>query len=163
MRGAKEGSRLVHLFFDISVIAKGIDGVLEIVGGVLLLLVTPARILGVVRRVTQHELSTDPHDFIANYLLNSAQQLTSSVKVFAATYLLWHGVVKVVLVTGLLMKRRWAYPIAITAFMLFLIYQLYRYSHTRAAELLWLSALDVVVIVLTWLEYRRLGAAREFA
>ncbi|MEP6591726.1 MAG: DUF2127 domain-containing protein [Gemmatimonadota bacterium] len=162
-RGARKGSRFVHLLFDISVISKGVDGVLEVVGGVLLFFISPAQIQGVVRRITQHELSTDPHDLVARYFLNSAQHLTPSAQQFAAIYLLWHGIVKVVLVTGLLLKRRWAYPLAMAAFSLFLVYQLYRYSHTHAPELLWLSALDVVVIVLTYLEYRRLRTAHIFA
>ena len=78
-------------------------------------------------------------------------------------YLLWHGVVKVGLVTALLLRRRWAYPVAILAFLLFLLYQVYRYSHTYAPELLVLSVIDVIVIVLTWFEYVRLRAAHAFA
>jgi uncharacterized membrane protein len=42
------------------------------------------------------------------------------------------------------------------AFGLFLAYQVYSYSHTRSAWLLALSILDISVIVLTWLEYRRI-------
>lgn len=155
--------RLVHLFFAVSVIGKGVDGVLEIVGGVLLFFVNPLRLQTLVRVLTQHELSEDPHDLVAHYLLNSTQHLASGVQVFAAVYLLWHGVVKVGLVTALLLKVRWAYPAAIVAFLLFIAYQLYRYSHTHAPALLALSALDAVVIVLTWLEYKRLRASRAFS
>jgi uncharacterized membrane protein len=42
-----------------------------------------------------------------------------------------------------------------TLFLLFLVYQLYRHAHTHAPWLVVLSALDVLVIALTWLEYRR--------
>jgi len=155
--------RITHIAFDISVIVKGVDGALEVVGGALLLLASAAEIHGAVRILTEHELSRDPHDLVATYLLNSAQHLTGSTKVFAATYLLWHGIVKVALVTALILKRRWAYPSAIVAFCLFLAYQLYRYSHTRSPELLVLSALDVFIIVLTYLEYLRLRAGRAFS
>ena len=117
----------------------------------------------VIRVLTEHELSEDPHDLVATYLRNSAQHLTAETQAFAATYLLWHGLVKVALVTALLLKRRRAYPTAILAFLLFLVYQLYRYSHTRAPELLVLSVLDTFVIGLTWLEYRRLRAWHGFA
>ena len=155
--------RIVHLLFDISVIAKGIDGVLETVGGVLLLLTSPTQLHHIARILTQHELSEDPHDIVANYLLHSSQGLSAGAKMFGAMYLLWHGVVKVGLVTALLLRRRWAYPVAILAFLLFLVYQLYRYSHTDAPELLVLSVMDVVVIVLTWFEYRRLRGSHAFA
>lgn len=152
--------RLIPVLFDIGIIAKGIDGVLEILGGVLLLLVNPAQIHRVMRLLTQHELSEDPRDVVAHYLLNSTRHLSSGAKEFAAMYLLWHGAVKVGLVTALLLKRYWAYPLAIFAFCAFLVYQLYRYSHTGAPVLLVLSGFDAVVIVLTFLEYRRLRSAR---
>ncbi|MHB8838334.1 MAG: DUF2127 domain-containing protein [Gemmatimonadaceae bacterium] len=154
--------RVVHVLFDISVISKGIDGALEIVGGVLLFLVSPTKVYDIVRILTQHELSEDPHDLIATYLLNSTRHLSGGAQVFGAMYLLWHGVVKVALVTALLLKRPWAYPAAILAFVIFLAYQLYRYSHTHSPELLVLSGADVLVIVLTWLEYRRLRTAHAF-
>jgi uncharacterized membrane protein len=66
-------------------------------------------------------------------------------------------------VAGLLLKLRWAYPAAIVAFTLFVVYQLYRYSHTHSTALLALSALDAAVIALTWLEYRRLKVLHGFA
>jgi uncharacterized membrane protein len=153
---------LGHRFFLISVITKGVDGVLEVVGGVLLLLVSPTQLYAIARMLTQHELTQDPDDAVANYLLHSTQALSADAKTFGALYLLWHGVVKVLLVAALLQRRRWAYPLAIVAFLLFLVYQLYRYSHTHAPELLVLSVLDIFVIVLTWLEYRRLGTVQGF-
>ena len=156
-------SQIVHVFFNLSVIGKGIDGALEILGGVLLLFISPDRIHSIIRVLSQHELSEDHRDMIATYLLNSSDQLTSGVTMFAAAYLLWHGMVKVGLVAALLLKRRWAYPAAIIAFFLFVIYQLYRYSHTHSPALLVLSIVDMLVITLTWIEYKRLKTVRGFA
>src|SRR6266480_595407 len=89
-------------------------------------------------------------------MLRDTQRLSPSVTTFGAIYLLWHGAVKVGLVAALLRGQRWAYPAAIVAFLAFLVYQISRYAHTHAPELLVLSVLDVLVILLTWLEYRRL-------
>jgi len=155
--------RIVHVLFDITVISKGFDGALEIVGGALLLFISPMKIHSIVRVLTQHELSEDSHDLVATYLLNSTQHLSGDAEVFASLYLLWHGVIKVALVTALLLKQRWAYPAAILAFLLFLVYQLYRYSHTHSPELLALSVVDVLVIALTWLEYKRLRTSHVFS
>lgn len=163
LSNATRRGKLVHVLFDIGVISKGIDGVLEIVGGVLLFLVNPEQIGHVVRLLTQHELSEDPHDLVANYLLHGAQHLSASTQTFGAIYLLGHGIIKVGLVAALLRKRFWAYPAAMLAFLLFLVYQLYRYSDTHSTWLLVLSVVDVFVIVITWLEYRRLRAAHGFA
>jgi uncharacterized membrane protein len=155
--------RIIHVLFDISVISKGVDGALEVLGGALLLFATSGQIQSGMRILTQHELSEDPHDLVATYLLNSTQHLASSTKIFAAAYLLWHGLVKVALVAALLLQKRWAYPAAIFAFALFVAYQLYRYSHTYAPELLVLSIFDGMVIVLTYAEYRRLGSINAFS
>ncbi len=151
-------SRIVHLLFDVGVIAKGVDGALEVIGGALLFFVSPDQLRHIARILTLHELTEDPHDIVANYLLHTAQRLSPSVTTFGAIYLLWHGAVKVGLVAALLRGRRWAYPAAIAAFLAFLVYQISRYAHTHAPELLVLSVLDVLVILLTWLEYRRLRA-----
>ena len=160
---AQRKPRLLHFLFYLSVIGKGVDGVLEIVGGALLFFVSPDQIHSFVQLLTLHELSEDPNDQIATYLLNSTHHLSQGVTLFAAVYLLWHGVVKVGLVAALLLRRRWAYPTAIVAFLLFLVYQLYRYSHTHSTGLLALSIVDVVVIILTWIEYQRLQAIHGFA
>ena len=148
--------RLVHLFFDISLFVKGFDGVVQLAGGGLMLALSSGQLAHLAQVLTRSTLTADPHDWVANYLLRSGEQLTDSERVFGGLYLLWHGVVKVGLVIALLKKLAWAYPVAMVAFFLFLVYQLYRYSHTHSIELLVLSVLDVAVIVLTWLEYQRL-------
>lgn len=148
--------KTVHLLFDISLMGKAIDGVFEVIGGVVLFFVNPGQISGMLRIFTQHELGVDSHDVLANLLLHSVQHLSNGTKTFAAFFLLWHGIVKVGLVWVLFRRQLWAYPVAILAFGLFLVYQAYRYSHTHSVWLLALSILDLLVIVLTWLEYRRL-------
>jgi hypothetical protein len=74
--------------FEIGIILKGLDGVLETIGGLLLLVVTPATINRLTIGLTQHELSQDPNDFIANYQLRYEHGLTGSAVTFAAVYLL---------------------------------------------------------------------------
>ncbi|WP_428936704.1 DUF2127 domain-containing protein [Fontivita pretiosa] len=157
----RDKNKVIHSLFEIGLIGKALDGMLEVVGGSLLFLVNPDQINGVLRILTEHELSEDPHDLIAGPLVRSARHLTTDTKVFAATFLLWHGAVKLALVWSLLRKRWWAYPIAIAAFGLFLAYQVYRFAYTRSTWLLALSLLDLFVIVITWLEYKRLRAAHE--
>jgi uncharacterized membrane protein len=154
--------KAVHLLFELGVIGKGVDGVLELIGGLMLLAVRPERVGAVVRILTQHELSEDPHDVIANLLVHSLHHLSSSTKLFGAIFLLWHGAIKIVLVWALLRRQRWAYPVAMAAFAGFVAYQLYRYTHTHSVWLIGLSLLDVFVIALTGLEYRRLKRLHEF-
>ena len=51
--------------FEVGIILKGLNGLAELVGGLLLLLATPESIRRLAVVLTQGELSEDPHDLIA--------------------------------------------------------------------------------------------------
>jgi uncharacterized membrane protein len=146
----------VHAAFQVGIFFKGLDGVAEIVGALLLYFVPPRAISHAVAMATQHELSEDPRDFIAAHLLRFAERFSAETQLFAAAYLLIHGVVKVALVWALYRRRLWAYPAAIAVFAAFGAYQMYRYFVSPSLAMIALTVLDVIVIVLTWMEYGRL-------
>jgi uncharacterized membrane protein len=145
--------RRVHQIFEVSVLLKGAHAAVEAVGGLALAFTTNQSIRGLVSQATQSELIEDKRDFIANHLATWAQGFSIQTQHFYAWYLLSHGVVKLALVTGLLMRKLWAYPSTMVVLGLFILYQLYRYSETHGVGLLLLTALDVVVVGLTWHEY----------
>jgi uncharacterized membrane protein len=68
--------------FKIGLVLKGLDGILEIAGGILLLFLGPHAIEHIARTLTAHELSEDPHDLIARYILHTASHLTTSTTLF---------------------------------------------------------------------------------
>ncbi|MFD1214391.1 DUF2127 domain-containing protein [Arthrobacter sp. GCM10027362] len=142
-------------FFAAGVVLKGLDGAAELAGGLLLFLVDPARIHRFVLRLAQPELAEDPRDFIATHLLHAAGTLTGSAAIYAALYLLAHGVVKVVLVVAVLMNKLWAYPWMIGVLLAFIVYQLYQIAVSPTAGLVALTIFDAVVVLLTWHEYGR--------
>ena len=146
--------------FEIGIIAKGLNGLAEVIGGLLLLFVTPDAIRHLAGAVTQGELSEDPHDFIATHLLHTANGLTGDAVLFGAIYLLIHGLVKVVLVVALLLNKLWAYPWMIGVLLLFIGYQLYRIALHPTAGLVALTVFDVVIVALTWREYTRQRAGQ---
>ena len=134
---------------------KGLDGLLEVIGGLVLLFVRPATINHLARSLTQHELSQDPHDVVARHVLRSAGHLTHGSTLFAAVYLLSHGLAKVVLVVAVLREQLWAYPGMIVLLGVFIAYQLYRLVAVRVTVgLTLLTVFDAFVIWLTWREYR---------
>jgi uncharacterized membrane protein len=141
--------------FEVGIILKGLNGLAELVGGVLLLLATPGSIRRLAVVLTQGELSEDPHDIIARYSLHTASGLTGSALRFGAVYLLLHGAVKVVLVIALLLNKLWAYPCMIVVLLIFIGYQLYRIAQQPSAGLVLLTVFDAVIVALTWREYRR--------
>jgi uncharacterized membrane protein len=146
---------LLDRTFEISIILKGLDGALELIGGLLLLAISPATINHLIARVTQHELSEDPHDIIATRLLHFGAGLTGSAVRFAAAYLLVHGIVKVVLVVALLRNQLWAYPWLIVFLIIFIVYQLYRIALQPSTGLIALTIFDAFVVWLTWREWRK--------
>jgi uncharacterized membrane protein len=149
-----QSHRALDRVFRITVTLKGLDGALEVIGGVVLLIVSPASIQGFVRFLTAHELAQNPHDFISLHLLHSASQLTRSSTVYGGIYLLAHGVAKVVLVVLVLKNKLWAYPLMIALLMAFIVYQVYRLTYKVSFGLIFLTAFDLLVVWLTWREYR---------
>jgi uncharacterized membrane protein len=145
----------VHRLFKIGVLIKGADGILEIIGGLLFLLLQQSALNTVTVFLTAHELSEDPGDWIANSLRHAVENLSLDTRLFASAYLVIHGLVKVFLVTGLLRGKMWAYPTALAFLGAFVFYQSYRFVHTHSIGLLILTAFDLVVVSLIWLEYRR--------
>lgn len=145
---------LLDRVFFISLILKGVDGAIELVGGMLLLVVTPAQIGELGRFLTRDELSEDPHDLIANGLAHWTGHLDPSATLFGAIYLILHGLVKVVLVWAVLRGRLWAYPWMIAFLAVFIVYQSYSLVVAFSLGLLLLTAFDLLIVVLTWREYR---------
>ena len=148
--------KTIHRIFDVSVALKGLHALIEIAGGVLLYLVSTETIVGSINRYSQEQLIGDPNDFVATHLLKFAQGFSVEKHDFYAFYLLSHGLVKLVVVAGLLREKLWAYPASFVVFGAFIAYQLYRYSYTHDLALIGLSIFDLFVIALAIHEYRLL-------
>jgi uncharacterized membrane protein len=150
--------------FKIGLVLKGLDGILEVIGGILLLFLTPAAIQHLVRVLTAHELSEDPHDLIARYLLHSTAHLHHGTTLFGAIYLLSHGIAKVVLVALVLRDKLWAYPWLIGLLLAFIAYQLYQITAVHfSVGLTLLTVFDAILVWLTWREYRTRRAKQHRA
>jgi uncharacterized membrane protein len=151
---SERSQQQVHRLFAASVLMKGMDGVLETIGGILFMFVDPKALNNLVISFTAHELSEDPDDWFATTLRHLVHNLSSDTQLFVSVYLVAHGLIKVLLVVGLLREKLWAYPAALWFLGIFILYQLYQFSHTHSLGLLALSAFDLFVAVLVWLEYR---------
>jgi uncharacterized membrane protein len=152
---AKPLSPALDKTFKVGLVLKGLDGILEVAGGILLLFLSPHAIEHLVRGLTAHELSQDPHDLIARYLLHSASHLNKGVTLFGAVYLLSHGAAKIVLVALVLRDKLWAYPWLIVLLLAFIGYQVYRLSAVHfSVGLTALTLFDAALVWLTWREYQ---------
>ncbi len=150
----RPGDGSLHRLFQVAVVVKGLDGVLEFIGGVLLLLVSPTALQRLVVVLTQHELAEEPDDWLVMTLRHAAETFSVETKHFASAYLIGHGILKVFLAASLLRDRLWAFPLALSVLAIFVVYQLHRFGRTHSMILLALTVLDAVVMVLIWHEYR---------
>jgi len=121
--------RLLDLVFLVGIVVKGIDGVIELVGGTVLVFVRPW--------------------WLWHYF-----HLGSRDVELLALYLLLHGVVKVAIVAALLVGSRRIYPWAIAALVAFLVYQLYLLVTAPSLGVVALTVFDAVIVWLTWREWR---------
>ncbi len=153
-----EARRILHRFFELGILIKGVDGGLELVGGLLLVLLSPVAINRVVFFFVEGELKEDPTDLVANLLLHTTRSAIE-VRVPASVFLIVHGIVKLVLVGGLATNRLWSYPAAILVFAGFTIYQLYQLGQQYSLFLETVTVLDVIVILLVIAEYRHMRIA----
>ena len=148
------GEHRIHQLFEVGVWLKGAHALIECAGGILLYLVTTQTIASWVNMLTQEELIEDPNDFIASHLARMAAGFSIASKEFYAFYLLSHGLIKLLLVIGLLRGKLWSYPASLLALGAFMAYQMYRYSYTHSPGLLVLTVFDVAVMWLIWHEWR---------
>lgn len=146
--------KVLHRLFLASVWIKGAVGLLQVLGGCLLLIVSQSRLIAIAVLLTRPELAEDPGDSIALFLRHSAEQFGTGAQTFASLYLVTHGLIKILLVAGLLRRKMWSYPASLWVLGTFIVYQCYRYTETHSIWLVLLTVLDVAVILLVWREYR---------
>jgi uncharacterized membrane protein len=147
--------------FRTALVLKGLDGLLETIGGVLLLFIRPAQIDHLAQVLTQRELSEDPHDLVATHLVKVAHHFDHSSFLFGAIYLLSHGVVKLVLVALVFADLLWAYILLIGVTGLFIVYQIYSMTQKFTLGMFLLTVFDAIVIYLTCREYGKHKARLE--
>lgn len=149
--------------FRIAMLVKGIDGALELIGGVLLLVVSQAAVQRVITDVVTHDLLGPPDGSLTRHFVAGTAEFASGDRTFAVLYLLLHGAIKVALVVALV--RHWlpAYPVAIVVLGLFVVYEIYRATQTGSVLLPLLAVVDIAVIVLVIREYRALRRARNLS
>jgi uncharacterized membrane protein len=148
-------SKWAHIVFWVGIIFKAIDGLLETAGGLLLLVVSSETLRHFAYVLVRPELAEDPHDWLANHLLIWVFHLSTDSKTFAIAYLLVHGIIKLVIVVAIWFSQLWAYWLAGIVFSLFVIYQVAYFFHTYSVMMLFLTAVDLVIIALLPPEHRR--------
>lgn len=154
-------SVLLHDGFRAAITLKGIDGLLEAMGGAFLWVLKPSALGQLSLKFLELDLPFDRHEFITTHLYRATEHLADGGKHFASLYLLAHGLIKAFLVIALWFDALWAYPVTIGVFGVFCLYQVHRFLYTHSITLLLITFFDLLIIWLTWREYRDQKAIRH--
>jgi uncharacterized membrane protein len=160
MRSMNRERDLLRLF-DLGLLIKAVDGVLEALGALTLLFVSPRWVLRVVEFATAGELARDPDDPVAMSLREAAHAFSLHPHYFFAAYLFAHGIIKVVLVYGIFARKRYAYQVFIAALGVFGAYEAFRAIRTDSWLLAALAIFDILLMALAAHEYRVRGRFLE--
>ncbi len=154
--------RRIHQIFLLTLAVKAVDAILEVAGGLALLLVNAEAIQHTALVLISKHLVLHPQDRIFHWLADAAANFSLGAKTFAAIYLASHGIVKLALVVGLWRNQAWAYPVSLVVFAGFIAYQVYRFTFTHSVFLVVLTVFDLIVMALVWHEWRYRRARGDF-
>ncbi len=147
--------------FRFAIALKGIDGGVQLIGGLLLMVIPPAAITGLANTIITRDLLGDPNGTLAQHLQTAAGNFAGGgTRLFAIIYLLAHGLIKLALVWALAKRVMWAFPAGVVVLSAFVVYEVWRAVHTHSITLPIFAALDVAIIVLVIREYRKLRRER---
>lgn len=136
---------------------KGVDGFIELVAG-LALLISPTLLHSILQAIVgeAHEHNGLFYRYIAENIAHVDGDLAHGGTTFLIVFLVSHGIIKIVLVYCLIREIIWTYPYALGALVLFLIYQIYACFATPGFAVIFFAVLDAVIIWLVWGEWQKL-------
>lgn len=144
--------RGIHDAFLFTVVVKGVDGLLEIVLGLLLMFTDTFS--DTVFFLTRDAIIDDPDNYFATHLRAFASQ-SHHVFVIGGLYLVAHGTLKAFISGALWRNYSWAYPAGIAVLGLFIFYEIIGVLARGSIPLMCLAAFDILMLWLVGYEYAR--------
>ena len=108
-----------------------------------------------------HELLEDPHDIFISTVGPLVEKISSHSNYFLAAYLMFWAAIDIFLSVSLLRNKLWAYNVAFAVIGLFVLYEIYRFSHTHSVVLAVVILIDIAILWFIKRE-RRLRIATSF-
>lgn len=153
--------KYLNVFFYSSLIIKGFDGTIETIAGLWVWKHGIGGLKYLALAITQQELLEDPKDFIANWIIMAANNLSINTQLLIVYFLLSHGIIKLVLTVLLYKKQKWAYPLAIALFGLAATTQTIRLVASYSTILTIITIIDILVILTIWSKYLTLNREKN--
>jgi uncharacterized membrane protein len=145
--------KIVHNSFRVTIFLKGINGAWETLVGVFFFIAQKHTVQQVMFWVIGRP--DRPGNLPGSFMARQIEGM-SAWQYFIGFYFLFYGLVNLFLVISLWQGKRWAFPAAIVFFTLFTVYLINKTIVHHSLVLLACTIFDIVVIILTWLEYKRL-------
>ena len=152
MEKVKNKEELLDVSFNAMLLGKSIFAFVEFLSGLLLIFIP----LDLIKSTIQHLAAPIAFAPLSSMITNAGERLTSDATLFAVIYLLLHGALKLVTLALLWRKILWSYPLSIVLLVGFITYQMFEFFNHGAISMLVLCVVDLVMIALTLLEYRKL-------
>ena len=149
-------SNIIDVLFRVGMWWRIFYGFLRLILGFVLLRLVGTPLSDIFYRFMAHEIVEDPTDFFIHTINQILQHSPLTVTYFLASYLLFWGVIDVGLSVSLLKHKIWAFPLSIYLIVVFVTYEIYRFTHTHSLVLLGIIILDIGLIWLIRKEYRKL-------
>lgn len=147
------------IIFRIGLLAKGVDSVFEVVGGILITM--PTKLARYLLVLSQHELYRH-HEVMSGRLDRLAETVQVHAHLGAALYLIAHGGAKAVLIAAIVRGKRWGYTGLIAVLSVFTLIEMTRAIAAHEILTGLLGLFDIVIVVVIYKEYkaRFFGAAQ---
>lgn len=108
------------------------------------------------RHVLKRLYLGDPNDHIFEFIAQNLSEHGFAITYFLVAYFLFWGTVDIFLSLAMLRHLLWAFPLSLVLMTAFILYEIYRYSHTHSDVLLAIIAIDIFLMYLIRQEYHKL-------
>ncbi|MFO1183549.1 MAG: DUF2127 domain-containing protein [Bauldia sp.] len=143
-----KGGNLTDKLFIITIIIKGVDGLLGVGAGFLVGYLDADRIDHFIFDITAREFSRDPNDVVVTLLRGAADAFVRGDRHFASVYLMVHGLLKAMVAGLLLTGKHWSYPLGAAFVATFVAYSVHRLFLHFSPLLLVFMAFDIATVYL---------------
>ncbi len=155
----RDKAEIYDLFFRIGMAWRIFYGFLRLTLGFILLRLIGVPLSGIFYKIMSHELIEDPTDFFVQTIGPLLQQMSVTITYFLAAYLIFWGIIDILLSINLLKRKLWAFPISICLIGAFVLYEIYRFSYTHSFALASIIVADLILIWLIKKEYCKLKSS----
>ena len=154
----KEQGKVGDVLFQLGMYWRIVYGFLRLILASVLLRKIGTPVSQLVYSLAHREQAEDPGDLFLHFFNSILGHIPYSITYFLVFYLIFWGIVDIVLSISLLKHQLWAFSLSIYLIGVFVVYEIYRYFHTHSLTLLFIIFVDIVLMFLIRNEYTNLKA-----